>query len=76
MRSTAVGDGARLGKRTLTSDSQGEHSKLVVDDGARHAETVTRDERMPLFNTNKLMVCDDFTFTAEHKQRALALLDD
>jgi hypothetical protein len=47
---------------------------VVVDDGARHAETVEHAQRMPLFDPNGLAKCDKMKFSPEQKRRAFALM--
>ncbi len=49
-------------------------SALVVDDGARHAETVAHKDRMPSFDKNGLRTCPDVVFTSELKRSALNLV--
>lgn len=49
-------------------------SGLVVDDGARHAETVAHKDRMPNFDKNGLKACSDLVFTPEQKRLALSLV--
>lgn len=49
-------------------------SAVVVDDGARHAETVEHAQRMPLFDPNGLAKCDKMKFSPEQKRRAFALM--
>lgn len=47
---------------------------VIVDDGARHAETVAHKERMPNFDKNGLRSCNGVTFSAEQKRWALNLI--
>ena len=49
-------------------------SEIIVDDGARHADTVPHEERMPRFDRNGLDSCDKTVFTPEHKRRAWTLM--
>ena len=50
------------------------NSQIVVDDGALHAATVPRQERIPVYDPNGLHDCDGVTFSREQKRRALGLL--
>lgn len=49
-------------------------SEVIVDDGALHAETVARKDRMPLFDKNGLEACKDVKFSMGHKNRAWSLI--
>lgn len=57
----------------MTNETQ-RRSEIVVDDGARHADTVPHAERMPRFDRNGLHSCDVTVFTPEHKRRAWMLM--
>lgn len=47
---------------------------VIIDDGARHADTVTHKERLPRFDRNGLHACEKTVFTPEHKRRAWDLM--
>ena len=49
-------------------------SAIVADDGAVHAETLSRKERMPLFDKNGLNACKDAKFSVAQKRQAWNLI--